>query len=195
MLCGFFVKTMRSAKRLLLISIAFCIVASAAFFFTPSYWWHAALFSSSFAAGCCVAAWGYFLKSGTPKNERSKTIAEMLALSYVLLLLLVKAATDISLQAGLGLAILPLCIMFLLCLRLPVKEDAQSLPTVKPQDKSVSIAKPLIFLCLFIVVVAVNVGLMYQVQFPAFAHLKQLTSWYWAVPYSQGDTVRYFRAE
>lgn len=38
-------------------------------------------------------------------------------------------------------------------------------------------------LCLFVVVVTINSGLMYQVINPAFEHLTELTSWYWAVPY------------
>ncbi|MBN1777922.1 MAG: LuxR family transcriptional regulator [Clostridiales bacterium] len=189
LLCGFFVKSMRSAKRLMLISIAYCAVASAVFFFPPSNWWYAALFSSSFTAGFCVASWGYFLKSGTPKTQRSKTIAEMLALSYILLLLLVKASIAVSAQVGVALAILPLGIMFLLCLRLPPHGDTQSRQAARSQENHVSIGKPLFFLCLFIVIVAINVGLMYQVQFPAFAHLEQLTSWYWAVPYIAGVMV------
>lgn len=189
LLCGFFVKSMYSAKRLILISIVFCALASAVFFFPPSGWWYAALFTSSLVAGFCVAIWGYFLKSGTPKNQRNKTVAEMLALSYILLLLLVKASTTVPVRAGVALAILPLGIMFILCLRLPAYENVRDKQTAQPQENSANIGKPLIFLCLFIVVVAVNVGLMYQVQFPAFAHLQTLTSWYWAVPYIAGVLV------
>jgi len=189
LLCGFLAKSMRSARRLMLISIVCCAVASAIFFFPPSGWWYAALFTSSLVAGFCVAIWGYFLKSGTPKNQRNKTVAEMLALSYILLLLLVKASTTVPVRAGVALAILPLGIMFMLCLRLPQHENVQDNQTAQPQDNHVSIEKPLLFLCLFIVVVAVNVGLMYQVQFPAFAHLQTLTSWYWAVPYIAGVLV------
>jgi DNA-binding CsgD family transcriptional regulator len=47
----------------------------------------------------------------------------------------------------------------------------------------VSIKKPLAFLCLFILTVALNVGLMFHVQAPAFAHLEWLAGWYWVVPY------------
>ena len=38
-------------------------------------------------------------------------------------------------------------------------------------------------LCLFVVVITINSGLMYQVLTPAFSHLEWLTSWYWAIPY------------
>lgn len=188
-LCGFFIKNLRSAKMLMIISLAFCIVATTAFFFAPSFWWQVALFSSSFLAGCCVATWGYFLKSGTPKNERYKTIADMLAFSYILLLLIVKAAWNISAHIGLILTILPLCIALLLTFRFSKKEIKQCLPSVKSTEQYVSIVKPLGFLCLFILIVAINVGLMYQMQFPAFAHLEQLNSWYWAIPYIAGVMI------
>lgn len=38
-------------------------------------------------------------------------------------------------------------------------------------------------LFLFVAIITVNSGLMYQVINPAFSHLTFLTSWYWAVPY------------
>jgi len=49
--------------------------------------------------------------------------------------------------------------------------------------KSTSSPKPLISLCVFIFLVTINSGLMYQVINPAFVHLKSIVSWYWAVPY------------
>ncbi len=45
------------------------------------------------------------------------------------------------------------------------------------------IGRPLIILFLFVAIITVNSGLMYQVINPAFEHLTGLTSWYWAVPY------------
>lgn len=182
-LCAFFVKSMRTAKRLMLFSIVFCIGTSGVFFLSTPFLWGTALFLSSFLAGCCVAAWGFFLKEGTPKNERIKTIADMLILSYILTILLGTAATNISPFTGLGLSMFLLAVAFLFALYLPENELAQkSLPS-EQQEKPDSIAKPLAFLCLFIVVASLNVGLMFHVQYPAFAHLDGLASWYWAAPY------------
>jgi len=182
-LCGFIVRNMRAAKKLMLFSIAFCIAASVVLFFPPSLFWEAVLFLSSFLAGCCVTAWGYFLKNGTPEGERITTIADMLIFCYILTTLLGKAASDISPHTGLGLSILPLITAFIFALRLPEKEQAQNLQADKQPKNPISIAKPLTYLCLFIVVIAINAGLMFQVQYPAFAHLEWLTSWYWAAPY------------
>lgn len=104
--CGFFIKSMKAAKRFMLGSIAFCVVGSGMFFFPPSGLWMAAIVPSSFLAGGCVAAWGFCLRSGTPKNERIKTVADGLIYSNVLMILLNMAAIHISPHVGLGLSML-----------------------------------------------------------------------------------------
>lgn len=180
--CGFFVKNMRIAKKLMLFSIAFCIVASVVFFQPPSFLWMAALILSAFLVGSCVAAWGFYFKGCTLKDERIKTMADGLIFSNLLMILLNIVAIHISPHAGLGFSMLVLCSAFLFALRLP-KEEASESPPSGHGDIYVSKANPLAFLCLFIVVITINSGLMYQVQGPAFAHLGWLTSWYWAVPY------------
>lgn len=186
-LCGFVIKTMKAAKRLMLGSIALCAAASGVFFLPPSFLWTAALLTASLLAGCSVAAWGFFLKSGTPKNERIKTMADGLICSNILMILLNMTAIHISPHVGLGLSMLALGMAFLFALRLPQKEESDNheqitVPFDHPKNPA-RIGKPLFFLCLFIVVITINSGLMYQVQGPAFSHLEWLTSWYWAVPY------------
>ncbi|MBR0576928.1 LuxR family transcriptional regulator [Proteiniclasticum sp. BAD-10] len=181
--CGLFVKNIRTAKKLILISIAFCILASSAFFQPPSILWTVALNSAAFLVGCCVAAWGFYFKHYTPKNERIKTMADGLIFSNILMILLNLTTIYISPQAGLGMSILVLGTSFLFAIKLPVGE-ALEVPMV-PSDGETRISKagPLGFLCLFIVAISINAGLMYQVQAPAFAHLEWLTSWYGAAPY------------
>lgn len=181
--CGFFIKSMKAAKRLMMGSIAFCILASYVFFFPPSLLWTAAIISSSVLTGSCVAAWGFFLKRGTPKNERIKTAADGLIYSNVLMVLLNMAAIHLSQRVGLALSMFMLLGAFLFALRLPADHEAASPASFKRKENSISIAGLLAFLCLFIVIVTINSGLMYQVINPAFAHLEWLTSWYWAIPY------------
>ncbi len=182
-LCGFIIKTMKSAKRLMLGTIIFCIVATAALFFPYSGLWLVAIVSSAFLAGACVSAWGFYLWSCTPKNERIKTTADGLIYSNIIMIILNMAAIHVSPRLGLSLAMLTLCFAFFFALRLP--ETAETKTSAPPAHKSnsVSITKPLIFLCIFVIVITINSGLMYQVLNPAFAHLTWLTSWYWALPY------------
>lgn len=87
--CGFFVRNMRTAKKLMLFSIAFCIAASGVFFRPPSFLWTAALILAAFLVGCCVAAWGFYFKGCTPKNERIKTMADGLIFSNILMIALI----------------------------------------------------------------------------------------------------------
>jgi len=184
--CGFVVKKMPAAKRLILFSIAFCAAATGVFFFPPSFIWTLALLSASFLVGACVAAWGFYFKGCTTKDGRIRTIADCLIFSNVLMILLNMTAIHISPQIGLGFSIAVLIAAFLFAVRLPkeVAENTTMTPSVSGQGVTpVSKFGPLAFLCLFIVVITINSGLMYHVVNPAFTHLEWLTSWYWAVPY------------
>ncbi|NLM26838.1 MAG: LuxR family transcriptional regulator [Clostridiaceae bacterium] len=183
LLCGLFIKTKKAAKRLFLYSYLFFIAESVIFFFPPSVFWTVGIIVGSFLAGSCVAAWAFYLKCGTPKNERIKTVADMLILSNVLMILCNMAAIHLSPQTGLALAMFMLLGAFVFALKLPSDDNAVSSAPSAQSENPVGIARLLIFLCLFIVIITINSGLMYQVVVPAFAHLEGLTSWYWAVPY------------
>jgi len=79
---------------------------------------------------------------------------------------------------GLGLSIITLLGALLMTFRLEANCVKRELPkTYYP------ISSPLIFLCVFILIITINSGLMYQVVNPSFANFELLTSYYWAVPY------------
>lgn len=181
--CGFFIHTKRAAKRLFLCAYPFFIAVSIPFFFTPSVLWTIAIILGSFLAGGCVAAWGIFLKSGTPKNERIKTVADMLIASNLLMILLNITAIHISPHISLALSMVLLLGAFAFALKLPADSSVVTSNPPEPREKTRSIGGLLAFLCLFIVIITIDSGLMYQVVNPAFAGLEWLTSWYWAVPY------------
>lgn len=182
-LCGFFIKTALMAKRLMLCSIITCIFASAIFFLPPSFLWMTALLLASFLSGACVAAWGIYFKICTPKNEKLKTAADILIYSNILMIMLNMAALYISPYLGLGLSMVMLGAAFPFVLKLPGAAWPAGYAQSEPAGYEVSIARPLAFLCLFVAVIAINSGLMYQVVIPAFTHLEWLAGWYWAVPY------------
>jgi DNA-binding CsgD family transcriptional regulator len=185
-LCGYFVKSQSAAKKILLFVTVWDIAASAVFFSEPSILWPVALISSSFVSGFGVASWGYYLKSCTPKKERIKTVADGLIFSNIIMILLNMTAIHFSPRAGLGMAIIVLVAALYFTMRLPGSDPGPSADRRSErseQNTSPGIIKPLIFLCVFVIVITINSGLMYHVQGPAFAHLEWLTSWYWAVPY------------
>jgi DNA-binding CsgD family transcriptional regulator len=183
LLCGLFIKTKKAAKRLFLCSYPFFMAISVVFFFPPSALWMVGIIAGALLAGGCVAAWAFYLKSGTPKNKRIKTAADMLILSNVLMILCNMAAIHISPHTGLAMSMLMLLGAFLLALKLPEGHDAATPVACEREKPPACITTPLLFLCLFIAVITIDAGLMYHVVNPAFAHHEWLASWYWAIPY------------
>ncbi|MGE5654383.1 MAG: response regulator transcription factor [Bacillota bacterium] len=191
--CGLFVKTMQTAKQLILYSIVICIASSVCFFFAPSWLWNL-LLVASLLSGACVAAWGFYFRAYTPSEQRLGTAAEGLIYSNALMIAVNMMAVYLAPQAGLATAMILLASAFVFALRLPDGVSAVGMASMGAQTATALTAeagptpgqrlgKPLGLLCLFIVVITINSGLMYQVINPDFAHLQWLVSWYWAIPY------------
>jgi DNA-binding CsgD family transcriptional regulator len=185
--CGFFVKTPQAAKKVMLYGMGICFICTIPFFFSVSFLWTVSLIVSALVSGFMVAAWGYFLKTCTPKNERIKTCADVLIYSNILMIIINFTAIYISPFAGLSLSMLTLLLGGYLTALLPVTGEQTAGTTAT--GASLSLKVPLMFLGLFVVILTINSGLMYQVFNPAFEHLTWLTSWYWAVPYIAALTI------
>ena len=180
--CGFFVKTPRAAKNAMLYGIGISLAGSIPFFFSVSFLlWEVSLIACAMVSGCAVASWGCFLKSWTPKNERIKTCADVLIYSNIMMIFINLMAIYLSPFIGLGLSMLVLILAGLFTVLLPVTEE--QIAEVSDARVSLSLKEPMLFLILFVVIITINSGLMYQVFNPAFEHLTWLASWYWAVPY------------
>ncbi len=181
---GYVAKTMRAAKYLMLYACVFCVAASSVFFFRPSFAWYG-LLPASVLAGMYVAAWGFYYRGYTPPKERLQTAAIGLIYSNLLMIAVNLMAVHLLPEVGLVAAIMFLVFSFAFALGLP--EHAQPweepLSSGNAATKPPSFFVPLALLCLFIFVLTINSGLMYQVINPAFAHHTGLVSWYWAVPY------------
>lgn len=179
--CGFLVKTPHHAKMTMLYAMGISFVGSVPFFFPASILWALSLVMCALVSGFAVAAWGYFLKSFTPQKQRIKTCADVLIYSNILMILINLTAVYGSPFTGLALSMLALLAAACFTFLLPAAEEQTG--DVRTAGRTVSLREPMLLLVLFIVVLTINSGLMYQVFNPAFAHLTWLTSWYWAVPY------------
>jgi len=180
--CGLFVRSRAAAKKMMLSGMGVCLVATVPFFFAPSSLWLGGLIISGYFSGCEVAAWGFFLIAYTPKNERIKSCADVLVYSNLLMIAINVVAMNHSPLIGLSLAMLCLVIGMAFIWMLPVGQENEQSKSIKSKTQG-SIKNPLILLCLFVFIITINSGLMYQVINPAFEHLTGLVSWYWAVPY------------
>ncbi len=177
------------AKRIMLWGMGLCLVATFPFYWGTAVLCMTGLVVSGFAGGCAVAAWGYYLKAFTPSNQRIKSCADALIHSNFLMILITLATIYLSSLAGLIMS--QICL--LICMGLIwlastdtnwAQPDSSTAPKIVGEgNMSRDIRKPLLLLCLFVFIITIDSGLMYQVIKPSFDHLTGLTSWYWAVPY------------
>jgi len=180
--CSLFVRSQATAKNMMLGGMGLCLAATVPFFFTLSALWVGGLIIGGYASGCAVAAWGYFLRAFTPKNERIKSCADVLIYSNLLMIAVNVVAMNRSSLIGLGLSMFCLVLGMVFIGLLPAT-SANEQNQIQKNNKSGGVKKPLLLLCLFVFIITINSGLMYQVINPAFEHLTGLLSWYWAVPY------------
>ena len=192
--CGLFIKDKVAAKSMMLGGLSLCLVATIPFFFDPSVLWMIGLIVSGYFSGCAVAAWGYFLKEFTLKKERIKACADVLIYSNLLMIAINVVAMNWSQSIGLSISMLCLILGMIFIWLLPIKkaneqEAGQNTGqnternTMIKTNKLGRIKPALLLLCIFVFIITINSGLMYQVINPAFEQLTGLVSWYWAVPY------------
>ena len=180
---GYFITSHNRARLIMIYGMVVCIVATLPFFFSPSSLWLVGLVTAALSAGFAVSSWGYFLKEFTRKKERIKSCADVLIFSNIIMISINVVAINISHTIGLLFSISCLFIGGLLAWLLPSKgEDFASSNESKKLSIN-NIKKPVLMLFLFIAIITINSGLMYQVVNPAFEQLKSLVNWYWAVPY------------
>lgn len=180
--CGYFVRSDAVAKKIMISSMGVCLIVTIPFFFAPSMLWTAGLIISGYAAGCAVASWGRFLKAYTPRNQRIKSCADVLIYSNIIMIAINVVAIQGSPFIGLALSMACLIAGMAFIWMLPADTNQDELERMETKPSG-NIKKPMLLLCLFVFVITINSGLMYQVINPAFEHLSGLTSWYWAVPY------------
>jgi DNA-binding CsgD family transcriptional regulator len=180
--CGQFVRSWAAAKKMMLGGMGVCLATAVPFFFTPSLLWMGGLIISGYASGCTVASWGYYLKAFTHKNERIKSCADVLIYSNLLMIAVNVVAMNHSPFIGLSFSMFCLVIGIVFIWMLPAQSVHQQ-DKISNNKTQEGIRNPLLLLCLFVFIITINSGLMYQVINPAFEHLTGLVSWYWAAPY------------
>ena len=179
---GFFIKSQMAGKWTMVDGMGVCLVNTALFFFPSLALWKVGLIIGGYASGCVLAAWGYFLKAFTPKKQRIKSCADVLIYSNLLMIAVNMVAINLSPLAGLFFIILFLAIGMFFIWILPINSENEQ-KRILENNKFGGIKNPLLLLCLFVFIITINSGLMYQVINPAFRHLTGFVGWYWAVPY------------
>ena len=182
---GFLIKKQNAAKMTMITSTVVCMAGSFIFFLPFSKLWYIALFFVALFSGFFIASWGFYLKNYFRAEERLKTIANVLIYSNILMVFINVVAVNVSPFIALSISIVALFNALLVAFRLETNSMAKN-PKTDMRILSIgvsSIRKSMQLLCLFILILTINSGLMYQVVNPAFAHYPTLTSYYWAIPY------------
>ncbi|MFZ5897945.1 MAG: LuxR C-terminal-related transcriptional regulator [Bacillota bacterium] len=180
---GFLVKKQAAAKVTMIVSIIVCLAGSLIFFLPFSPLWHIAMVAVSCFAGLFVASWGFYYKAYSHAGIRLRTVADVLICVNILMILINVITVSISAPLGLGVAVVFLSAALPVAFRLEANPGGVAKHRSSLPKSTSAILQPLVVLCLFILVFTINSGLMYQVVTPAFAHLKLLTTYYWAFPY------------
>lgn len=173
----YFIRSSAAARRAQSLLCLLSAILALPFFFAPTVLWLPCITMASFTAGIVVASWGFTLRDSVPAGERLIVCADTLIFSNLLMILFNITAVHISAMAGLALSVAAAVVSSFLS-ALPMKIEERAIYTSSP-----SLARPLALLCLFVFIITIDSGLMYQVLNPAFAHLEWLVSWYWALPY------------
>ncbi|HBG00340.1 MAG TPA: helix-turn-helix transcriptional regulator [Firmicutes bacterium] len=181
--CGLFTRSAKRAWSVMLGGMGVSLLAMFPFFFSPSFLWSVGLILGGYASGATLAAWGFFLKAFTPNEERLKTCADVLILSNLIMVTINVCTAYWSPFLGLVMIMLCLLVAMVVTWHLTFDEEGQGELGRGSRRSKGELRTALLLLCLFIAVLTINSGLMYEVMNPAFEHLTVLTSWYWAVPY------------
>ncbi len=176
------VKSGQVAKRVMLFGEVMCLCLSCVFFFKPSTLWMIAIAFSALVAGASMASWGHFLKSHTPRGQRIKSCADVLIIANVFLIIINSLSGYISPFVGLSVA-MTLIVAAIICTAMLETDPYSNDEKAVPESPAVSVVAPLAALVIFVTIITINSGLMYQIIVPAYDHLTFLTSWYWALPY------------
>lgn len=180
--CMAFVRSLADARRMLLLAGSVCLAGTLLCFFPGAMLLKGALLIVSFSAGLFMSAWSWLFRAYTPPGSRMDTAAKVLAASAAIMIAVNLCVGYLPLWVSLGL-----CLLLLAgALYFVAKTDpaaAPYLPAAAAHSEPISYLKPFFTLCLFIFVITINSGLMFQVISPAFGNLGLVSDLYWAVPY------------
>ncbi|MPM19940.1 hypothetical protein SDC9_66367 [bioreactor metagenome] len=179
-LAGFWIDDQMKALKAMLLATLICFVGSLLFILKLRTLWLPALYLMSFSAGVWMACWGDLYGRGIFAKERIKIAAAAIGSSTSLMIVFNVLAINVSPTLALGLAMLSLLPAFWFVRQLT---DCAQIALPSEQSSANGLRRAFGMLCLFIVIITINSGLMFQIINPAFSSLLTLTSWYWAVPY------------
>lgn len=181
-LFGWLIKPETPIQIIMFSSISLCFVTTIPFLFPPSILWGIGLILSGFSGGVLMSTLGHFLKRYIEKDDRFKIIAGILICSNLLMTIIY--SVDLYISSTLALVFAMGCLLAgTVFLGLLTGESKFIVDSGKRNINTNSMRQAQQVLFLFVFVITINSGFMYQVINPQFGHLSGIMTWYWAVPY------------
>ncbi|WP_027400554.1 LuxR family transcriptional regulator [Anaerovorax odorimutans] len=184
---AFFVKNPHSAKKVMLFSNIVCLIGSLVLIITPVNYWRFIIVPLAYIAGTYVTSWAFFYKQNADTKNRGKVSADVLIYSNIILTL--SSFFSIIVAPFLGysfiILILVLCIFVTSKLK-PLNITNDSKVGTDSKHLKTTIIKPLFIFYLFIFMVTLTSGTMFQVVYPYYSDFELLSSLYTNIPYIIG---------
>lgn len=180
--CGrFFAKDIISAKKIILLGIGSSVFLSLFVPFVSAEIWTYIIPLVAFMTGLVNTSNAHMIKGYIPSESRTKTAADLLIYGNIVLIAAHIFANNTRPMISFAFIELLLIGAFILAFKIDTGEKLVRQPIVEPQEKSVFKSYWILFL--FIFVITINSGIMFQVIYPYFGQFELLTSIYTNIPY------------
>lgn len=178
----FLSKDIKGAKIWLLICIGTTLFISLFIPFINADLWLVIIPSVSFLTGISISLYGHMLKGYFRSDERKKTVADILIYGNIVLISAHIFANDIKPILSFVLIQVLLFIALIMIYKINITEC--NIPEkVISENKSKGTIKAYWILFLFIFIITINSGIMFQVIYPYFYEFEVLVSIYTNIPY------------
>ena len=171
---------LKEGKRTIVLSTGGSLLLSLFIPFVSVDLWLYIVPAIGFLMGTVIAGFAHLIISYVPTTERSRFGADMLIYGNVVLVLAHALSTNAAPMVSFIVIELLLAVAFVLLLRIDLSKSP--VPVVIDTTKRVSLKQFWIFF-LFIFIISINSGIMFQVIYPYFSRFEVLTSIYTHLPY------------
>lgn len=165
--------------------LVLCLVGSLMVPVVPVDYWIYLLPLLSLLAGMFVTSYGHFIKAFVAVADRTMAVADMLIYSNIVLMAAHMMTTFINPMTGFVFIIGVVLLNLYLFLKIPMDDAVEKKAVLKASPTMSQKAKFQIYgvFCLFIFIITLNSGIMFQVIYPYFFEYEGVASIYTNIPY------------
>lgn len=182
---GFITDSIIKAKNNMRNVLLICIVSTIIYPFIPSFYQYVILPASSFFAGIFVGSFGFFYEGHVDKKDRLKFAADLLIYSNIFLIVISVLTIHISPYIGWMSVLILLLLSLFFNKKLDCIESYKINNTIdiEANKKNNVLKRAILVLFIFVFVITINSGLMFQVIYPAYSNYDNISSLYTNIPY------------